>query len=169
MKRMTLIALAITSISASAADYKTTQIVHWKDRFAMTTMDKSETGIDLTRQGFSALVSYDKNGIQRIYFKHRELRDGQFVTNCHLGESFDSQIWKFTDQNVKMTTYCDETEGTKYLTATPETDAGAAFVIKAFKNSAGSVKIVPKSFQQGFEMSAKGFTKVWNNGGGDAI
>jgi hypothetical protein len=169
MKSMTLIVLALTSMSVSASDYKATQIVHWEDRFAMTTLDKSETGIDLSRQGFSASVSYDKNGIQRIYFKHKEVRDGQFVTNCHLGESFESEVWKFADQNVKMTTYCDETEGAKYLTATPETDAGAAFVINAFKNSAGGVKIVPASFQQGFKMSAKGFTKVWNNGGGNAI
>ncbi|WP_274882453.1 hypothetical protein [Vibrio harveyi] len=85
-----------------------------------------------------------------------------------------STIWKINHKNIRMTEWCARmpklTSGRGYwiLIATPKTDKGESFVINAFKKGKSHI---PLKLSNGMSVnsSAIGFTKEWNNFGGNAL
>ncbi|MFM2591320.1 hypothetical protein [Vibrio sp. TBV020] len=100
-----------------------------------------------------------------------------YSTNDKNAGPLDS-VWKFNGVNVRMLEWCEESElklpfggnGQHYwyINATTYTDKGNNYVTNTFKVAKEPIKI-KASTGEVFAISAKGFTKVWNNFGGDAL
>lgn len=90
-----------------------------------------------------------------------------------------SSTWKINGTNVRMSEWCtrstfkiplgdEEGQYYWYISATATTDRGRNYIINAFKTAKSSISI-EASTGDNYNVSAKGFTKVWNNFGGDAL
>ncbi|AYO17107.1 hypothetical protein D0812_22215 [Vibrio owensii] len=100
------------------------------------------------------------------------------TSNDSLSKGPRSSTWKVNGTNVRMNEWCTRSTikipmGDKgkyywYLSATPVTDRGDNYIINTFKSAKKSVAIEASTGDK-YNVSAKGFTKVWNNFGGDAL
>lgn len=104
---------------------------------------------------FSAEIAASKNGKQKIYI--------QLDSICSDSKKDIGTITiKTNEQNVKYSRFCNGT----HIYITPLSKAGENFLVNEFKKS-NYVKFVFSDITLLFD--ASGFTKKWNDFGGDAL
>jgi len=104
---------------------------------------------------FSAGISSSKGGKQRIYVS--------LAANCtDKDKSYDPITIKTNEKNVRYNKYCDGSN--EYIA--PLSKAGDNFLVNEFKKK-DSVIFEFSDIRVFFD--ATGFTKAWNNAGGDAL
>lgn len=166
------------SFSASAASFESGIPSDWGryiDTMAATWFSDGERNYTLWSE-----VATDRRGVQRFYFEI-QMYDGspiQYYSTCYptddgwvVGDKENhmrERTWKVGGQNIRMNEFCYDNGDRYEWSATPLTDKGEAYVVQAFK-SAPSHVYVTLSDNRKIKVSAKGFTKVWNNAGGDAL
>jgi len=160
VKWFTLAAEQGTDREHDELNFFNNKILDWdqKEKEALTVLVNLEESI---KKYVTASVSYSSGGDKNLYFKieHDNLQ-------CDPSKDLDKpsiSIWYFNKQAVKMASWCRKLSNSddRYLQLTPKSDKGAGFVVSAFRNSPSSVAI--KTDTENFEMSVKGFTKVWNS------
>lgn len=132
-------------------------------------------------KSFYASINHSKDGEQRLYFY--DIDSDVFVTPDYLKSSpnmrylmsattkssTDTVTMIFNGQAVKMNKFTEVYYTTQkyYYYFTPETDKGHNYLINIFKKSQSPIKV--EYLGEKFLIPSKGFTKKWNNKGGDAI
>ena len=116
---------------------------------------------------FISEVSHSKTGNQRIYFSHVYTDDDKNI--CSYENRYpDNSTMVFANQAVKMLRWCKKTDENKYYYSyTPETDRGHSYVVNLFKVATSPIEI--KYNNETLYFPVIGFTKAWNNAGGNAI
>lgn len=116
---------------------------------------------------FEANVSHSISGEQRLYFVDYYDVSSQ---NCSYESSIpESTTMIINNQAVKMSRWCKKFHSVKqyYYQYTPETVRGHNYVVNLFKAAVSPIKIQINNDTLYFPVI--GFTKVWNNAGGNAI
>lgn len=118
-------------------------------------------------KSFDALVGHSASGYQRIYFANYYDEDRNICSSTTSYPTTATII--FDDQAVKMSRWCKKFDDVDqyYYQYTPETDRGDSYVINLFKRATLPIKIHIDGETLYFPVM--GFTKAWNNAGGDAI
>ncbi|HCG5919395.1 TPA: hypothetical protein NJ048_004579 [Vibrio parahaemolyticus] len=116
---------------------------------------KSDRASDNWDTIFEARISTSKSGQQRIYVT--------LAVPCTDREtSYENVTIKTNDQNVRYNKFCDGSR----IYLTPLSKAGDNFLVDQFKKK-NSVAFEFSDIRVVFD--ADGFTKAWNNYGGDAL
>lgn len=116
---------------------------------------KSDKASDNWDTIFEARISSSKSGQQRIYVTTAK--------PCAERETnYENVTVKTNEQNVRYSKYC----GGSHIYLTPLSKAGNNFLVEQFKKK-NSVAFEFSDIRVVFD--AKGFTKAWNNFGGDAL
>ncbi len=138
-----------------AADKNSTFILYRKDYDP----DSVERSINVS-------ISHDKNGAQRFYITSPNTDSN---ARCNIILSSDIVTMTFNGQAVKMNKYCNKyaDSSNTYYSYTPSTEKGHLFIINLFKTSTAPIKLTFDG--DTLYVPAKGFTKIWNNAGGNAI
>ncbi len=113
-------------------------------------------------------VNHSKDGSQRLYIEYAIVNDEEeLVSTCSVESDSETVVITINGQPVKFISFCSESGSDSwYQSMTAQSAAGRDFVINAFKTSK-TVSISTPAYK--LEVSAKGFTKVWDNTGGDAL
>ncbi len=114
-----------------------------------------------------AVINHSTSGHQRIYFSNY-YNDEKNICSSTTSYPTTATII-FDDQAVKMSRWCKKFNDVDqyYYQYTPETDRGDSYVINLFKRATLPIKIHIDGETLYFPVM--GFTKAWNNAGGDAI
>ncbi|MDC5855529.1 hypothetical protein [Vibrio europaeus] len=163
MNLKTFLALASFFISLPTLSAPIETLGDWAKDGRITSISGSEgTGF-----GFSAYIAHSKNGEQRLYFETIRFENHENVKICDPESEQENTVLTINGQPVKFFTYCN-TDKNKTITQsmTAQSNAGTEFVINTFKGS-NQVTISVGSFK--ISIPANGFTKAWNNAGGDAL
>lgn len=127
---------------------------------------RSDYDLDSVRKSINVSIKHAKNGEQRFYIDPYNNGDD---AKCNIYSTPDITAMTFNGQAVKMTRFCNKFSDTNvtYYLYTPSTEKGHSFIINLFKTSTTPVEL-------GFNddtlyIPVKGFTKVWNSAGGNAI
>ncbi|PMN99609.1 hypothetical protein BCT21_11605 [Vibrio sp. 10N.222.55.F9] len=116
-------------------------------------------------RAITLLVDHSKSGEQNFYIEH-SVKNG---STCKAYSSRSTSVIKINGQAVKFLTFCNQFSDSKnwYQSMTPETTRGASFVVNTFKNAPKTVSV--EAIDYTFNATAVGFTKAWNNAGGNAL
>ncbi|PMO44774.1 hypothetical protein BCT10_13940 [Vibrio splendidus] len=160
-----LVALAtlFTSASVSASsDFKFFPAKSWENGSAFHHF--SSINYDDYR-AITLLVDHSKGGKQNFYIEH-SVKNG---STCKAYSSRSTSVIKINGQAVKFLTFCNQFSDNNnwYQSMTPETTRGKNFVVNTFKNAPNTVSIEATDYT--FNATAVGFTKAWNNAGGNAL
>jgi hypothetical protein len=111
-----------------------------------------------------AIVSHSNIGNQRFYID-LSLNNGNICENYL--PTTDTVV--FSGQAVKMIRSCNKYNNVdqNYYSYTPYTDKGHKYIVDLFKKSTTPIKVTIDGDK--VDIPVKGFTKVWNSFGGDAI
>lgn len=121
---------------------------------------------DSTKRSITLTISHDKNGIQRFYIISPNTGSD---ARCNIYSKPDTSTMSFNGQAVKMNRFCNKFTDTSntYYSYTPSTEKGQSFIINLFKTSTAPIEL---TFDDGtLYVPVKGFTKIWNSAGGNAI
>ncbi|CAK3099509.1 conserved exported hypothetical protein [Vibrio crassostreae] len=141
--------------------YEYLRIINFEDSAGNSTLANSTVSAFEANKGsgvwevFSAAIGESKTGKQRIYITLAKTCDDT-------KEQFAAITLKTNDQNVRYNKFCDG----RNIYLTPMSKAGDNFLVNQFKKK-NSVSFVFSDIHIVFD--ATGFTKAWNNYGGDAI
>ena len=119
-----------------------------------------------TTRSLNALIAHSGSGEQRFYIRPFSPDDN---ITCNIYSRPDTVTMTFNGQAVKMLKFCNNfTDINKgYHIYTPATDKGHSFIINLFKTSTAPVKLTFDG--DVLYVPVRGFTKVWNSAGGNAI
>jgi TPR repeat protein len=129
-----------------------------KEKEASTTL----VDLEKSRKNYvTATVSFSSSGNRNLYFQV-EYDDLKCEADKDLKKPL-TDIWSFNKQAVKMLKWCKKYTDSEsnYLQLTPKSYKGFKFVVSAFREATSTVAI--KTGNINFEISSKGFTKVWNS------
>lgn len=170
MKTIKYIVTLATSLTISLSSYATTIVntIPWgttSGGFGTAVSYSSDYDSDL--KYFEALISHSQGGKQRLYFANAYLDDDS-MCSYETGYPTSTTV-VFNGQAVKMSRWCLKFNGTNkyYYSYTPETERGHSYVVNLFKTSVSPVRI--KLDTESLYLPAIGFSKIWNNAGGNAI
>ena len=116
---------------------------------------------------FEVEISHSKSGEQRLYlFDYSYLGDNTCTDISSVPETI---TMTFDGQAIKMLQWCKEYSNSSnyYLSHTPETDIGHAYLVNLFKTAVLPIKL--RYSGEVLQLPVIGFTKAWNSSGGDAI
>ena len=174
--------LLVVSFSLAAPSYATIieDTYPWNSETSSANVLYKSSGND-SLKSFSLFIDHSKSGEQRLYFEvdynftlvtappnETRARVVQ-LTSVLYPEKRLSTVMVFNGQAIKMGGHSQKYADTRntYYSYTPETVAGHAYLVNLFKKSklpikvdfAGDKLLVP----------VVGFTKIWNNQGGNAL
>ena len=164
-KLLVFLTLTLFVVNHSHAAYSFS-IIDWGTIYTPDSSSVSYSrDYDKEVRSVEAVVSHSDDGQQRFYINLRMI-NGNICEN-HSSNILD--IVNFNGQAVRMTGYCNTYDGPNktYYSYTPYTDNGHNYVINLFKKSTLPVKVTVDG--DTIDIPVMGFTKVWNNFGGDAI
>lgn len=121
---------------------------------------------DSVKRSINVLVQHDKYGEQRFYIDTFNPSDN---AKCSTYSKTEITTMTFNGQAVKMTKFCGKfvDSDVTYYYYTPNTEKGHLFIINLFKTSTAPIELVING--ETLYVPVKGFTKVWNSAGGNAI
>ena len=170
MKVIKYIFALVISLSFSLNSYATTSLitVPWGEAsggFGASITYTSD--YDSNLKVFNALISHSKAGEQRLYFSDSYFVD---INMCNYETSYPtSTTLVFNGQAVKMSRWCRKFSDVNeyFYSYTPETERGHRYVVNLFRTSVSPIRI--KLNNDVLSLPAIGFTRLWNNAGGNAI
>ncbi len=114
-----------------------------------------------------ANISHSESGEQKLYFRDLSSLGNRLCQQENTVPDITTMV--FNGQAVKMSRWCKQYSYSSnyYLDLTPETVVGHQYIIDLFKKS-----LIPIDIQFNNEyisFPVIGFTKAWENAGGDAI
>lgn len=111
-------------------------------------------------------VGHDTNGVQRFYITSSDTANS---ARCNIQLRPDTITMNFNDQAIKMSRFCRKFSDSSetYYSYTPSTEQGHSFIINLFKTSTAPVELIIDN--ETLYIPVKGFTRIWNNAGGNAI
>lgn len=139
-------------------------IIDW----GATTTDSSSVSYignyDKEIRNIEAIVSHSNIGNQRFYIDLR-INNGNICDNYL--PTTDTVV--FNGQAVNMIRSCKKYNNADqtYYSYTPYTDKGHKYVVNLFKKSTTPIKVTING--DTVDIPVRGFTKIWNSFGGDAI
>lgn len=159
----------IVSINCTISTHATEIVMtsKWGDlKNSVNTYYKTED--DNTLKTFNTVIYHSRAGKQKLYFENMHLGNSD---PCNDSETIisDNNTIIFSGQAVKMLSWCTKFNDSDsyFITYTPRNPKGQNYVINHFKNSTSPIKV---EFEDDvIYIPVLGFTKVWNNAGGDAI
>lgn len=133
---------------------------------AFVTYRKDYDPADSVLRAISVSIGHSKDGEQRFYITPYN-RDTD--AKCNIYSKPDVFTMTFNDQAVKMAKFCNKFADANitYHLYTPYTETGHQFVVNLFKTSTAPVKLTFDG--DTLYLPVKGFTKIWNRAGGNAI
>ncbi|HBH7915268.1 TPA: hypothetical protein N2902_003691 [Vibrio parahaemolyticus] len=178
-KAFALTMLALASTASNADEFNSGDVgvigVDWgfneETQIASTAIMKPDENGGF--KGMSSSISLSAAGEKRIYLSVMDKsyncnEDPNFSSKTKDDEKEGNLIWKINGSFVKMYAYCAK-DG--FINATPSTGAGERFTVGEFMKSNKSVRVTAtsKGLNLSADVSAVGFTKTWNEFGGDAL
>ena len=160
-----------------------TNIIPWDSEDSSTSIFY-ETAASTNTLLFSVSIDHSKEGAQRLYF----VSDSDFTTVANASVNLppgmralidytDSQsnsnpsstVIVFNGQAIKMLRFTKKYADTRniYFSYTPETEAGHLYLLNLFKKSKSPIEV--NFGGEKLYIPVRGFTKIWNSYGGDAI
>lgn len=129
----------------------------WQDGW--TTVANDQYFADVT-------ISPSKAGSQEVYFSLFNSRKNLCFRESSAPED---KIIKIGNQNIKALRWCKKvsSENAYYYNYVAQTRSGQAYVERTFKNASGKVKVTLDGYT--LPVPSKGFTKQWNEAGGNAL
>lgn len=120
---------------------------------------------DSVIRGISASIDHSKSGKQKIYISPYDLGHND---KCNT-YTYDTTTMTFNGQAIKMDKFCSNfaDSNNTYYYYTPSTEKGHQFVVDLFKTSKAPIKLTFNG--NTVYMPVKGFTRMWNSAGGNAI
>lgn len=131
-------------------------------------------------QKFYAQINHSKDGQQRLYFYNLDLdvlvvpediesRKKYSFPSLSSNRNPITTTMVFDGQAIKMNRFYEIYYETQkyYSYYTPATEAGHTYLVNLFKKARSPIKI--QYNDQTFHIPSKGFTRIWNSSGGDAI
>lgn len=170
MKAIKYITTLATALTLSLSSYATTISITlpWgAGSGGLGSGVKYTSDYDSNFKVFNASIDHSKAGEQRLYFNNFYWDDYNI---CSSETSYPTSITLvFNGQAVKMSRWCKKfTDANKYYYSyTPETERGHNYVVNLFKTSLSPVTI--KIDNDMLSLPAIGFSRIWNNAGGNAI
>lgn len=165
-----IIALLLTlPINASEPLLSKWDETNWKDGVAYSSHTESITGIDLEIWGVESKINHSKDNQQRLYFTPFLIRNGAPVATCNAKKIDDVEnfVWKFGKQNIAMLRHCNLNSGVYVYSYTPASNQGANYIVSLLKQAKSSISVSDSDFT--ITLKSVGFTKSWNNFGGNAL
>jgi len=175
MKTLLLVlSIALLTTTNIDASENTTNQYGWRDNSALTA-----SVTDNLNWLYVASVDTADDGMQRMYFSvyGKNLDNNTWVHSCSTegmtklsdNRYLTENSWKIGKRNVRMNVFCEYSSKDNhwYEYATPTTYLGREYVTNTFKKAKYQVFVKSTDYAQHF--SAKGFTKAWNNFGGNAL
>ncbi|PSU34985.1 hypothetical protein [Photobacterium lutimaris] len=164
-KRAPLPALLCAFTGSSFASDWDTHILPWEEENPLSTLTIKIKGEDFTTATIvGAEVAHSHQGAQRLYINFIKMDKAKA---CDPSDTPRTATIRVNNQPVRMIQTCHLEEGLSLLQTTAQSDKGVNFIINAFRNSPDTVRIEHGSFEA--DLSAVGFTKAWEQGGGDAL
>lgn len=187
MKFIKLSTLFLASMVLAAPSYATTieEVLPWDMESSKASVFYKNDSSENTRL-LSTSISHSKDGKQRLYFEvdydfttiitpsvSREESSGSIAMRLYFDSRTvstpSSTIMIFNGQAIKMLGFTKKYSDTNntYYSYTPETIVGHNYLVNLFKKSASPIEV---DFQgDKIYIPVIGFTKIWNNRGGNAI
>ncbi|PSW14389.1 hypothetical protein C9J01_08095 [Photobacterium rosenbergii] len=164
-KRALLPALLCAFTSSSFASDWDTRTVTWTEENPLSTLTFMMKGEDIeTIKVVGAEISHSKQGTQRLYLSFIEIANDN---SCDPQNTPDNVVVRVNGQPINMHQACELADGMALIQTTALSDKGVEFMMNAFSNSPDTVQVEYRSFKA--DVSAVGFTKSWNQSGGDAL
>ncbi len=115
---------------------------------------------------FYAEIGHSTYGEQRIYLTNGYLSEKDICKFTYMSNNI---TMNFNGQAVKMFRWCKKSSNSNqnYYQYTPQTKRGDAYLVNLFKQSKQPVKV--QFDDETLYIPVKGFTRVWNSAGGNAI
>lgn len=167
---ITLLSALILSISAQARTdldlnlpenlkykkrYPEYRFIVWHDFVEGETLSMFSLVNETIIKSYAALIGHNNGGIQGVHI--------MLPNSCNYGqEQAAIEILKTNEKNVRYKRYCQD--NTELLR--PKTAAGMEYLINEFKNKKFVNIEIDKTL---IPFNARGFTKAWDDLGGNAI
>ena len=126
-----------------------------------TVRDRAIT-TDGNGKGIEVMVSLSTEGQRMIWISTFDKEYGEDVCKKEGDDTYEHSTLKVNGTNVKTILGCKFELGQWYTVEYALTKKGEAYILKQFRKSEPVVI-------DGFSISSKGFNKVWDHVGGDAI
>lgn len=163
-----VISALITGSSVATSYAATSEILSsWSESDDGSAFVEYDNDDNTESKFLEASIGHSEEGIQKIYFRDLSSAGNRLCKQ----ESIDPDVTTmvFEGQAVRMSRWCKQYSYSSnyYLDLTPETEVGHQYVVDLFKKSLTPINIQFNSEYISFPVT--GFTKVWENAGGDAI
>lgn len=137
----------------------------WEDNIVMSIIEDNDN-----RYIFQSIIELSKSHKQGVFFSlsgvDKDLKCP--FPEIKKGVRAQVEVWKFNNRNVKMLSHCVTShDGSVIIFSNPMNVDGGKYIVKQFLNSPKYVSI--KNGKMDLNVTAVGFSKIWNGYGGDAL
>ena len=174
VKNLSFLLCAIFSSSLQAAETLSdgTVVLEWFKHNQFRTMSmKYDDSSQATGIGVETRISHAKEGVQRLYFNLQTLEESSFCDKDKTTNevNVENRIVKIDAKAIKMVDWCKPfgNKGGYLMQFTPLSDQAINYVLNRFKKSPKHVQFEFRHYS--LPISALGFTKAWNESGGNAL